>query len=342
MRIDVLAAVAALGLSAPALADPPAQPPSPGALLGFYPASARAAHLEGEATIRCGRDVHLALRACTLVSESAAGQGFGAAALAMAARSPDNPDVNVTEAALMAATPITVRFRLAPPQIDPDLTQMAHVVKRPVVAQQPAPVRIGVYYPAKALAAQVSGAATVHCHVARDGALTGCAAVEETPGGRDFGDAAALVAEREYRMTPLLVDGKPTDEGEADLTIAFAAAPEMAAAATAAAAAGGYAVTDIRQPVWVRTPTGSDFAKAYPASEMAKGISGAAVIRCAVDGGGHLDRCAILGEAPDGRGFGHAALLLARDYQMQAKDADGAPTAGGTVSVTIHFVAAEL
>ena len=218
MRIHFAAAIAALGVATPSLADP-----SGDASLAFYPAAARAAGVEGEATLSCARDAHLALRDCALVFERPSGQGFGAAALAMAARSPDNLALNVTDAALLAARPITVRFRLRPPSIDPDLTEMAHVVKRPQITQQPTPFRVGLYYPERAMKAGVSGSGSVHCHVSRQGELVDCAVLSETPAGDDFGAAATEVAEREYKMSPLLLDGKPTDQGEANLQIDFKA-----------------------------------------------------------------------------------------------------------------------
>ena len=204
--------------SVPGAAQPP---PGLAAALAFYPAPARAAHVSGEATLRCARNAHLALEDCALVSESPGGQGFGAAALAMAARSPDNPDLNVADAALLAPSPITVRFAWSLPSIDPDLTEMAHVVKRPQVVQQPTPARVMLYYPIKAMDARIGGSVTVHCRVRSDGKLADCTVVKESPTGQNFGAAASLVAEREYRMTPMLYDGKPTDVGEADLTIGF-------------------------------------------------------------------------------------------------------------------------
>jgi hypothetical protein len=69
----------------------------------------------------------------------------------------------------------------------------------------------------------MGGSAQLHCHVTREGRLTGCVVVQESPLGQNMGDAARLVAEREYRMTPMLYDGQPSDDGETDLTIAFAA-----------------------------------------------------------------------------------------------------------------------
>ena len=208
MRI-YLAAAAALALCAPALADPPTPPAAPDPPLVDYPKGALAAGVEGEATLRCARNTHLALTSCILVSESPPGQGFGDAALAMAARSPDNPKLNVTEPALTAAAPVTVRFRLHPPSIDPDLADMAHVLKAPQIAYLPSNEVMARYWPDRALRAGISGSGRIHCRVTRQGRLTDCTVLEETPQGHDFGAAASLVAEREYRLTPSSTTASP-------------------------------------------------------------------------------------------------------------------------------------
>jgi TonB family protein len=198
------------------LGAPPTDP-----VLAYYPKPALAAGADGEATLNCARNAHLALRDCTLSSESPPGQGFGAAALAMAAKSPDNPKLNIDEPTLTAAKPITVRFSAHPPAIDPDLTQMAHVMKAPQVASRPSAEVLHLYYPERAYRAGIAGGAQIHCQVTRGGRLTGCATVREAPQGQDFGAAARLVAQREYRMTPMLYDGEPSDGGETDLAIEF-------------------------------------------------------------------------------------------------------------------------
>ena len=222
MRIAVAMALCVAAAAATASADPPAAPPpAPDASLAYYPKAALAAGLDGEATLSCARDAHLALRDCTLVSETPTGQGFGAAALAMAVRSPDNPALDVDEAALTGVKPITVSFHARPASIDPDLTQMAHVLKSPQLEHQPPADILWKYYPDRAHRSGIQGRASIRCLVTRAGRLTGCVVRSESPADHDFGAAARLVAEREYRTTPLLYDGQPSDGGEADLTINF-------------------------------------------------------------------------------------------------------------------------
>src|SRR5580658_4374393 len=87
----VTAAVFAVVVAAStAVADPP-QPPPAGSppVLGFYPQAALAAGVGGEATLLCARTEHGALVDCKLREEQPTGQGFGAAALALAAQSVD-------------------------------------------------------------------------------------------------------------------------------------------------------------------------------------------------------------------------------------------------------------
>jgi TonB family protein len=332
MRIAVATALAAM-FAAAAFADPPAPPAAPDPALADYPKAALAAGVEGEATLRCARNTHLALTNCTLVSETPPGQGFGAAALAMAARSPDNPKLNVAAAALTAAAPITVRFSLHPPSIDPDLTEMAHVLKPPKIAYLPSNEIMARYWPDRDLRAGISGTGRIHCRVTLKGRLTDCAVLEETPEGQDFGPAARLVAMREYRMTPQLYDGQPSDDGEADLTVEFAARP---AARSAGAAAADPSL--IKRPDWAREPDGDDYGRIYPDRAISHGVTLAnTVMDCQVRADGRLDPCTIKSEAPPGYGFGAAALRIAVYFKMKPTDRDGAPTAGRHVLIPVHF-----
>jgi TonB family protein len=227
----ILAAFAAAGLLGPVAAfaatpKPPAAPPPAAAAqadpsLAFYPPAAKAAGVEGQAVVRCQRNLHVALTGCVLVSETPAGQGFGAAALAMAARSPENP--KLTEPSEVAAPPqeMTVRFSLHPPAIDPDLTGMAHMVDQPKIVGQPTAAQILAAYPTRALANQVSGAAAMDCLVSAQGTLNDCRIVAELPTGYGFGQATLDVA-KNFVMKPRLFDGDPVGGAVVRLAVRFA------------------------------------------------------------------------------------------------------------------------
>jgi len=187
------AAAAHATISAPVKEDPSA---------AYYPAAARAAGVEGSATIRCSRDEHLALIRCTLVSETPTGQGFGAAALAMAARSPENPKVDLPALKSEASADTTLRFTLHPAKVAPDITQ------------------IQAAYPVRALSDQVEGGAIIVCAVTRQGGLASCRVGREAPAGYGFGQAAVDLAP-DFKMAPAEVDTQPIDGAPIAITVPF-------------------------------------------------------------------------------------------------------------------------
>jgi TonB family protein len=229
LRATIALMLAAAVPATAALADPapqsqpaqtqPAQPP-PSPTLGFYPPAAKAAGVEGEAIISCGRDVHLALVGCTLVSEIPVGQGFGAAALAMAAKSPANPKVTFPDAAKSPPAKYQVRFSLHPPSVTPDLTAMAHTVVQPSIVTRPSHDQIKAAYPVRALDDQVAGGAVLDCLVTKAGALTGCQVAAERPTDYGFG-AAALDVSKDFVLKPRVIDGEPVDGAEVRVGVAF-------------------------------------------------------------------------------------------------------------------------
>jgi len=286
----VLAAALILA-AAPALADPP-RPPDPA--LAFYPAAAKAAGLEGQATIRCGRDAQMKLAGCVLVSETPAGQGFGAAALALAAASEDNPKLDVTDPALLKPAEFTVAFRPRPPSVDPDLSGMSHILTRPTVAHAPSAADMARYVPTGA--AFVGGHVDLQCHVSAEGHLFECHVLQESPPHLRLGEAATQIAEQLYRLTPALVDGQPDPSAEVEVPIDFGA--------------------KLVPPGPLSPPALLAF---YPPAALAAGINGSADLACERSERGALTNCKVTSEVPAGQGFGAGALALA---------AQAAPTCG--------------
>lgn len=91
------------------------------------------------------------------------------------------------------------------------------------------------------------------------------------------------------------------------------------------------------QPDWKIRPTGADLARAYPAEAARTGQEGMAAIACRVSVEGRLENCAVKREAPEGMGFGRAALNLSADFRFAPAMRDGQPVAGGRVTIPIRF-----
>lgn len=93
----------------------------------------------------------------------------------------------------------------------------------------------------------------------------------------------------------------------------------------------------IRNPTWIAKPTAAQMARAYPQRALEEGVSGRAVIQCAVTVSGALSNCSVVSETPGGKGFAGAGLRLSRYFRMSPRTVDGRPVEGALVSVPISF-----
>lgn len=184
------------------------------AAVAYYPEKARVAGIDGEAVLHCARSDHGALRNCTLVSETPAGQGFGEAALAMAARSPENPKLTPEMVRAAPNHDVTIEFKANPLAVTPYALMPTHIVQNPdrLPDSKPRPPQLA--FPS------VRGRAVVDCQVAIDGRLENCKTVEESPVGHDIGRTAIAVV-RNIRMRPKLWDGEPVAGAHVMLPVNF-------------------------------------------------------------------------------------------------------------------------
>jgi TonB family protein len=196
-------------------------------VLANYPPAARAAGVEGQALIRCTHNEHLALKGCVLISETPAGQGFGAAALAMAAQSPDNPKLSFPDEPARPPEDLTITFTPRPPAISPDVTRMAHTITKASIINQPTRAQIQAAYPERALADQIEGGAAIDCVVTAAGKLVGCQLAAESPTGFGFGQATLDLA-GDFLMKPRYLDGEAVDGANVRVGVSFTAADPTA------------------------------------------------------------------------------------------------------------------
>jgi TonB family protein len=97
--------------------------------------------------------------------------------------------------------------------------------------------------------------------------------------------------------------------------------------------------------IWIKKPTGDDMVRLYPAEALARNLTGDVLMACKVGADGRLNGCAIVradvssdGSAPAADpGFGAATLELAKLFQMEPTDRQGAPTAGTVIHIPVRF-----
>ncbi len=94
------------------------------------------------------------------------------------------------------------------------------VITQPDWVRKPTAEQMMRAYPSRALASDITGAASLSCLVRVDGSLTGCAVMSETPGNQGFGRAAVGLS-RYFRLSPKTVDGQAVDGARVNVTIRF-------------------------------------------------------------------------------------------------------------------------
>jgi TonB family protein len=93
----------------------------------------------------------------------------------------------------------------------------------------------------------------------------------------------------------------------------------------------------IQRPDWAQIPTGDELARYYPDRAMREGVSGKAILTCAVTAEGLLTACSAVEDKPGGYDFDKAALALSASFRMKSATRDGKPVAGGEIIIPIVF-----
>lgn len=85
---------------------------------------------------------------------------------------------------------------------------------------------------------------------------------------------------------------------------------------------------------WSHLPSADEMSRTYPEEAFNKGVRvGTATLNCKLTATGHLTSCSVAGEAPQGLGFGAAALVVADKFV--AKDLSS-PGTEVSIPITWH------
>ncbi len=301
--------------------------PTSADVLGVWPMGAWRKSLSGSAKISCQVSVHGALMGCTVASETPAGEGFGAAAIALTPQFLMKPATRDGRP-IVSTVNIPVNFKM--PSDPSRLPSADHGGGRRSLSSVPwisAPTysEVAAAYPRRARNEQVAGRATLSCTFKAAGKVELCQTVVEEPKGYGFSTAAKALAGR-------FVGPAETYDGTSlvgvSTQIPFTFAVDMLDPAKQV----------IGSPQWAALPSGEDFASSYPAAAAKANVGQARVVMsCQVGPEGRLAACAVQSETPAGLGFGEAAKVLSKAFQVRTWTAEGLPTIGGSVRVPIRY-----
>lgn len=144
-------------------------------------------------------------------------------------------------------------------------------------------------------APNTGGEALLRCQITSEGKLSACNAIQDSPPGKGFSDAAMTLSQHYKVKLPSEYGLKPGDW----VRVLVRLRPSV-----------------ISTVQWARRPSGADMIAVFPPRAMRQAREGRAVLQCTVDGMGLLQDCAIATEEPKGFGFGDAAMQLRDKFQV--------------------------
>lgn len=105
---------------------------------------------------------------------------------------------------------------------------------------------------------------------------------------------------------------------------------------------GVYHPHVVTNPAWAEKPSLSLLQQFYPFRARSGRVEGHVVVRCSVTAEGATEGCQSIAEAPEGYGFGAAALAVSRSFRFRPKLIDGVPVGGASVTIPVNFSTAGL
>jgi TonB family protein len=365
-----LAAITAAAQPRGTIVDPDwVRRPSGESLAEHYPDIGTQLEIEGFAVLSCRVDVKGRLNSCDVMTESPKGMGFGRAAVGMADEFEMRPQTLNGLPTSGGVVRIPIRFALPlkrpaepPPKARTDRAldaayRLVDTMRMPDAAVEswdgvarryefddgdaaPADARsqaaTALRSAARARKAEFRDAyANAYASVLSEAEIDGLTRFVESPAAKALRSDATLAA-----MQQLV--------GQEGVRALLARAGETFCAAKACLAPADVErvwrtplgkTGRIDNPQWVYAPDEDELSAARPPVAQLLNLSGVVRLACRLDTTGDLTGCAVEEEAPEGLGFGVAALGLADSYRLNSLQLQG--VAGRPVTVRVGFAAAD-
>lgn len=285
----------------------------------------------GKATIHCKVNTTGGLFDCKVVDEFPKGDGFGGAAITLAAQFQLTPALQ--DGVPVVFDGVTLPIEFAKPAA-PTASHLAGKSSlrgetKPLLSNPPwraasTVAEMAAAYPPKAAAARQPGRALVRCDFDPEGHTIGCDTLFEEPKASGFGSAARSLA-KSFVGPATFGEGRPIREASTQISFTF--------------------TTDLLDPPltsprpnWVALPEPADLANAFPAKARAAGLkTSRVVLGCIASAAGGLEACEVKTEDQPGYGFGQAALALVPAFRLKTWSDDGRPMVGGRVRIPLRF-----
>ena len=305
--------------------------PSADDLHGVWPEAAARKGVGGKAVISCTVTTEGLLSDCQVVSESPRGDGFGAAAVLLAARMQMRP--KLVDGKPVGDGVVLIPFDFTNPIYEDDAPQLGtHIPEKKAgvlipnfVIWENAPTRADFLtaYQQHASATAPTGHVVVACRLRSDRRLKNCETASEDPKGHGFSAAARQLVEQ-FVVSAETLGGQSADRIAVNLSFFFN---------DPAASAG----KEITSPQWVRFADGEGAHQFFPDKAAAAGLAtGRASLDCIADAHGFMTACKVGGEDPPDMDFGVAGLKVAAGMGVNPW-IDGQPAEGFHVKFAVRI-----
>jgi TonB family protein len=266
-----------------------------------YPSHAAQAGISGAVKMRCSASEAGLLKDCAVISEAPTGEGFGAAALSLAAGMELKPTTSDGKSVAGQSFIVPVKF-------EPGVLNGPAVITNVDWLRRPTNDELLNYWPSGARD-DSDGSAVLHCAVTNRGLMDGCSVSGEKPAGHGYGSAVLAMANL-FVMRPMTVDGEPVGGGTINIPIRFVGPPPKDPDQM------GGTVKVFRAAPWIAAPNNDQMAAAFPAAAVGKISAAHVLLRCSMRDDGTLGSCDGVSEEPSNKGFDRAARSLIKDFRL--------------------------